>query len=519
MSVPQGPAPNVPIREAPTRTTTGRILFREDHIPGNTGMFNDGCGTASIDHDVMLNGRPTVRLDNQINLSNTPQYTVSVQSDATSSGVVLDTVTPQTLTGQVYAGSAFSTSNSIPAAGYLVVTGADGNSYIGKYGSFSFNSGTNVLTLSNCLLLPQVTDPSLVVPGTNVFGYAGLTPTCTMPTAWSDNYPLTSGYVNVSYNVSAAVKLGTTYTLTIGTHNYQVGQSIVVAGITGWSTNPNGTFTLTAVTTTTISYVKSGSPTGSYASGGTAAATGNTGVAGMILAGNPFPSPSSNPDTTGVVYKRRLIDDFSNTYGMESWVRWTQPSAASSNQAGGQAGQGEGCFTMANYNRDGSNYYCTRVMVQTNVPMVDNHPYSPAGVGPNGVTAVGASGGQSMDNGILWLCTSGSITGAYVQYWTPLGIISRQSFDQHTWDPRNDAWDRAGCWHYFKLITNFATQTMVSVQMNDLVFPLNLPMPSVASTGAKVMHFSMEWNQHHVLGISTDPRMFINIGPVVGTFE
>lgn len=67
-----------------------------------------------------------------------------------------------------------------------------------------------------------------------------------------------------SLNVSAGSAVGGTVTLTIGTHTLQIGQTVYVNGATpaDW----NGTFVLTGVTGTTISYAAT--PSDSYSSGG-----------------------------------------------------------------------------------------------------------------------------------------------------------------------------------------------------------------------------------------------------------
>ena len=57
----------------------------------------------------------------------------------------------------------------------------------------------------------------------------------------------------------------TTCTLTTATHNFSVGETIVVSGV---STRYNGTFTITAVTATTFSYASAGTAESSTASGG-----------------------------------------------------------------------------------------------------------------------------------------------------------------------------------------------------------------------------------------------------------
>lgn len=58
---------------------------------------------------------------------------------------------------------------------------------------------------------------------------------------------------------------GTTVTLTVGTNSLEVGQKVYVASVN--PTSFNGTFVLTAVTSTTVSYTQSNSDT--YVSGGT----------------------------------------------------------------------------------------------------------------------------------------------------------------------------------------------------------------------------------------------------------
>ena len=64
------PAPYAPAIVTPVRyPITGRVLFVENATPHlrQGGMFNDGCGSASPDYNVLFNGYPTLRLDPQGN--------------------------------------------------------------------------------------------------------------------------------------------------------------------------------------------------------------------------------------------------------------------------------------------------------------------------------------------------------------------------------------------------------------------------------------------------------------------
>ena len=181
-------------------------------------------------------------------------------------------------------------------------------------------------------------------------------------------------------------------------------------------------------------------------------------------------TPGISPLTTGVVFKRRINDNFSGAFGAETWVRWT----SSNNNTN--------VFTTVSlYNRDGTNAWVSRFWIDT-------------------------TAGTDSAN-IFYLNSAGT--------YTQLGsTIATQSFTQHQWDPVNGSWDRAGTWHYVKLVTNFSTKQYVSIQFDDVVFPLGgQGVFQLASTGAKTMHFSAEFAQ------KTATRRFINIGPMIGTLE
>jgi hypothetical protein len=75
--------------------------------------------------------------------------------------------------------------------------------------------------------------------------------------------------------VTGVTAASTTVTVTVGsTVPFTVGGSIVVAGITGFTNNPNGTFTVASIIDAThLTFVAGTAPTGAYVSGGTV--TGN----------------------------------------------------------------------------------------------------------------------------------------------------------------------------------------------------------------------------------------------------
>lgn len=180
-------------------------------------------------------------------------------------------------------------------------------------------------------------------------------------------------------------------------------------------------------------------------------------------------TPSTSPLTTGVVFKRRISDGFSGNFGVECWLRWTS------------ANQTNNVFTTVSlYNRDGTSAWLSRLWIDTTT-------------GSDQAT-------------LSYLNNAGT--------YTILGTISNQSFTQHQWDPVNGSWDRAGVWHYAKVITDFKNKNYVSIQFDDQVFPLpGTGVYQLASTGAKVMHFSIDYSQ------KTATRRFINVANVVGTEE
>jgi hypothetical protein len=377
------PAPYAPARTAPARPSSGRVIFEENFDDGILGMFNDGCGSASIDHNIRFNGHPSVRLDPQ-----------------TTSGTGTMTGGSQLLT---LGGSA------------QTITTASSATFVGT----TNQSGTPVLNATGYITLNSLT------------GGAG-------PTADGNSYVLS-------------------YT------------SVVVSGVTtAWVVTFSGVqiYNIPGTPNTTVT-------------------TQNIGTATMT-ANNPNPNPTGNAQpSAGVVFKRRLNDQFSGKFGHELWWKPTSKSAISSATS---------AFCHRLYNRDGFNGYAGSIYPQSAVGMT---------------RSVWAN-----DYLLLWAST-GTGSGGSGCTWMPLGF-HQGAFSQHAWDPVAGSWDLAGCWNYSKIVLNMSTHQWVSYQFNETLYTLaGVPMyQSTGDTGAKIMHFSVD-----LAMAQSATRRFFNVAHIVGTAE
>lgn len=374
-----------PAATAPHRATGGRILFEENFSDGFlTGMFNDGCGSAAIDHNVRFNGYPSVRLDPQ---NNSSTASATGGSQQLTLGGIVATYT-ETSNGTLVGTTTQSSSPSIKASGYIVLnsttggTGptADNNSYVLSYSSAAITGSTGAWTVT--------------FSGVNLVNLPG-TPAASVTTA----------------NL-------TTATMTVN---------------------------------------------------------------------NPNPNCTGSPVTSGVVFKRRIDDQFSGRFGNSFWFRPTGKSASTSFTS---------VFTGSIYNRDGANLWAARCLIQTSVGM------SPSG------------GVWNNDNQLLWFVTGTSSAGFLL---VPFAFITKAAFNQHSFDPVSGSWDRAGGWHYMKIVADFAQRQYVSIQFNETVYTSMAGQPlyqGIGDTGAKMMHFSIELAQ-----AQSATRRFWNVAKVAGTQE
>jgi hypothetical protein len=205
---------------------------------------------------------------------------------------------------------------------------------------------------------------------------------------------------------------------------------------------------------------------------------------------NSLGSPSSGPATNGVIVKRRISNLIKGTYAWDGWVRWT----AQNNTVNVYT-------TVSNYNRNGVNAFYSRIWLDT---------------------TTGSSGASNPDGSGLPYVNLQYLNSSAT--WTQFGTYNQRVAD-HLWDPINNPGklDNAGIWHYFRLVTDFTGEKYVSFQLNDIIWnsstfvtPTNggatqasnlggQTFYSAADTGARVMHFSVEFSQ----GSST--RRFMNI--------
>lgn len=200
---------------------------------------------------------------------------------------------------------------------------------------------------------------------------------------------------------------------------------------------------------------------------------------GQINAGAT--NPGRTAATNGVVTKRRIHDGFRHRFGIEFWFRMT-----STNLTAGTA-----FFSASIYNRDGTNAYHSRVYFN-----------------PNG-------NNQPMLAQVLDGAATAAASGTPV-YTTVATSTLQNGAGSHTYVPTTGALDRAGGWHWAKLVADFQTKKYVSLQFDgETVVDLSgYDMDVTATTGFAGMHHSFEFSAT----TSTRPR-YVNIADLVGTVE
>lgn len=187
-------------------------------------------------------------------------------------------------------------------------------------------------------------------------------------------------------------------------------------------------------------------------------------------------NPGRTAITTGVVFKRRVHDGFTGIFGMDGWFRLTSTNNTSN-----------AFLSMSVYNRDGTNAYHSRVWLD---PAGNNTPMQ-ARILDGDATAAAAG---------------------VAQYVSVSTSVLQNGGGSHIYEPATGRLDRAGGWHYIKLMTNMVTKKYVSLQLDGQA-PVDLSaysMDVTASTGFAGMHFSFEYAG------STSSRRYANIAQVTG---
>jgi len=143
-----------PALPPPDRSHSGRVLFVEDFRGGATGVYNDGCGSAHVDPEVMFNGLPSLRLDPQGNSSTSSATGGNQQltlggSAATytvgGSGTLVGTTT-QAGSPAVDTGGGYIVLNTPSSSASWPTT--DGNSYVLTYASAVISGGSGAWTVT-----------------------------------------------------------------------------------------------------------------------------------------------------------------------------------------------------------------------------------------------------------------------------------------------------------------------------------------------------------------------------------
>jgi hypothetical protein len=197
-------------------------------------------------------------------------------------------------------------------------------------------------------------------------------------------------------------------------------------------------------------------------------------------------NPGRTANTSGVVVKRRIHDGFRQRYGVEAWFRFTSTNLTSNT-----------FFSMSIYNRDGTtSAYHARLWFDpngNNVPLVCR-------ILDGSATAAGGG-------------TNPASTAVY----TPVATsVSQNGAGSHMFYPASGRMDRAGGWHYAKMVVDFSTLKYVSLQIDgETITDLSAyNMDITDSTGFAGMHHSFELSAT----TTTRPR-WVNVAHMIGTVE
>lgn len=194
-------------------------------------------------------------------------------------------------------------------------------------------------------------------------------------------------------------------------------------------------------------------------------------------------NPGRTAATSGVVIKRRIHDGYRSIVGVEAWFRLTSLNNTSNSK-----------LSMSIYNRDGTNAHHFRVWLDPNGNNTPMHGRILDGLATNTVSGTNGSGAAT--------------------YADVITSVSQNGGGSHLYDLPSGREDRAGGWHYAKMVVNFATLRYVSLQLDAETVDISGYLADItASTGMAGMHMSFEFS-----GQTTTPR-YINIANMVATLE
>lgn len=196
-------------------------------------------------------------------------------------------------------------------------------------------------------------------------------------------------------------------------------------------------------------------------------------------------NPGRTASTSGVVVKRRLIDGFRHKVGLEGWFRFSSTNLTSN-----------AFLSMSIYNRDGTNAYHGRVWLD---PNGNNQPLV-----------------ARILDGTATGIASGTNPASAATYTAVVTTANQYAAGTHLYNPAGGQLDRAGGWHYVKMVVDMVNKTYVSIQI-DGEAPVDISsytLDITTSTGAAMLHYSWEFSA----STSTRPR-FVNLANLAGTIE
>jgi hypothetical protein len=203
---------------------------------------------------------------------------------------------------------------------------------------------------------------------------------------------------------------------------------------------------------------------------------------------NAQSASNSNPNrtaiTSGVVTKRRIHDGYRHKFGMEMWFRMSSLNLTSNT-----------FLSMSVYNRNGAQATHGRVWLD---PNGNNQPMV-----------------ARILDGAATAAISGTTSSGTAVYTAVSTSVLQNGAGSHTYDVPSGRLDRAGGWHWVKLVVDFVTGKYVSIQFDgENVVDLSAYNLDVTdSTGFAGMHHSVEFSA------TTATRRFVNVANVIGTIE
>lgn len=195
-------------------------------------------------------------------------------------------------------------------------------------------------------------------------------------------------------------------------------------------------------------------------------------------------NPGRTARTAGVVAKRRFHDNFSGRFGIEAWFRMTSTNLTSG-----------AIPSISLYNRTGTQAHHGRVWLDPN--------------GNNQPMVARILDGDATNT------LSGTLGTGSAVYVAAVTSENQNGAGSHVYDPVSGRLDKAGGWHFVKLVIDLKIKKYVSVNLDGNVADISAySLDTVDSTGFAGMHFSMEF----CATTTTSPR-YVNFARIVGTEE